>query len=80
MHGAVATQPAYGRHGVLRDEIPEDVTEWDIEGDDGDPIEDFRITLPHGGRQEQPSGNARRKAYTKESSGVRGKTAARYRV
>ena len=38
--------PAYGRYGALSNEFPEEVMEWDIEGDNGDPMKDYWITLP----------------------------------
>ena len=41
--------PTYGRYGVLRDEVPgEDIC--NIDGDDGDPMEDFGIN-PRQGKQ-----------------------------
>ena len=43
--------PAYGRYGALRDEVPEEDMEWDIDGADGDPMEDFGITPPRGERR-----------------------------
>ena len=37
---------AYGRYGPLRDEVPEEDTEWDLKGPNADPMEDFGISPP----------------------------------
>ena len=38
----------YGQYGALRDEVPEQDMEWELEGPDADPIEDLRIRPPRG--------------------------------
>ena len=43
-HTPKPAPPAYGRYGPLQDEVPEEETEWDLEGPDGDPMEDFGIS------------------------------------
>ena len=40
--------PSQGRYGPLGDEVPKEDTEWDLEGPEGDPLEDFRISPPRG--------------------------------
>ena len=40
--------PAYGRYGALIDEVPEEDMEWDVNGADGHPMENFRITPARG--------------------------------
>ena len=40
-HAPKPAPPAYGRYGALRDGVPEEDMEWDLQGPDGDPIEDF---------------------------------------
>ena len=37
-------RPAYGRYGALQDTVAEDDMKWDIEGPNGDPMEDFGIS------------------------------------
>ena len=39
---------AYGRYGALRDEVSEEDMEWDLEGRNGGPMEDFGISSPRG--------------------------------
>ena len=45
-HASEPAPAAYGQYGALRGEVPEEDMELDIEGPDGDPMEDFRMTLP----------------------------------
>ena len=45
-HAPEPAPPAYGRYGALQNEVPEEDMEWDLEGPDGDPMEDFGISLP----------------------------------
>ena len=40
--------PAHGRYGPLWNEVRKEDSEWDFKGPDGDPMEDFRISLPWG--------------------------------
>ena len=47
-HAPEAAPLAYGRYGALRDRVPEEDMEWDLQGPDGDPMEDFRISPPRG--------------------------------
>ena len=51
--------PTYRCYGVLRDEVPEEDREWDLEGDDGDPMETFGITPPRGERRDAASRSRR---------------------
>ena len=44
MHAPEQAPPAYGRYGMLRDGVPKDDMEWDMDGPDGDPMEDFGST------------------------------------
>ena len=57
--------PAHGRYGPLGDEVPEEDTEWDLEGPDGDPMEDFGISPPRG------SASRRRREEEEYMEGVR---------
>ena len=45
-HAPEPTPPAYGRYGALRVEVPEEDMEQDLEGPDGDPMEDFVGSSP----------------------------------
>ena len=47
-HAPEPAPPAYGRYGALQDEVPEDNMEWDIEGPDEDPMEDFGVSPAQG--------------------------------
>ena len=47
-HALEPAPAAYGRYRALRDEVPEADMEWDLEGPDGDPIEDFGISPTRG--------------------------------
>ena len=58
--------PAYGRYGPLRHEVPDEDTEWNLEGPDGDPMEDFGISPPQG------SASRRRSEEEEYMEGVRG--------
>ena len=40
--------PAYGRYGSLRDELPEEDTEWELEHPNGDPMKHFGISPAQG--------------------------------
>ena len=46
-----APQRSSGRYSGLGDEVPEADVLWDLEGDGGDPMEDFGITPPRGTRR-----------------------------
>ena len=45
-HAPEPAPPAYGGYKGLRDEVPEEDMDWDVEGPDGDPMEDLRISPP----------------------------------
>ena len=45
-HALEPATPAYGLYPALPDEVPEEDKEWDIEGPDRDPMEDFGIIPP----------------------------------
>ena len=65
-----ASQTAYGRYGALGDEVPEEDVRWDMEGPNGDPMEDFRITPPRGAINRSRRHARRRstlKAYAEQS-------------
>ena len=47
-HASKPASPAYGGYRALRDEVPEEDMEWDIESPDKDPMEDFEISPPPG--------------------------------
>ena len=47
-HDLEAAAPAYGRYRALRDEVPEEDMEWDLEGPGEDPMQDFGISPPRG--------------------------------
>ena len=40
--------PAYGRYAGLENQVPEEGLELDIDEADGDPMQDFAITLAQG--------------------------------
>ena len=58
-HALEPAPPAYGPYGVLRDEVPEEGMEWDIDGRDGDHMEDFGIIPAQGARREDASQSCR---------------------
>ena len=47
--------PVVGRYGVLRDGVPSEDMEWDINRANGDPMRDLGVTPPQGERQEAAS-------------------------
>ena len=48
MHAPEPAPAAYGPYRSLQDEMLEEDTDWDLEGPDGDPMEDFGISPPRG--------------------------------
>ena len=52
--------PAYGRYGALNNDFLEGDVEWDIDGDNEDPMEDFGIT-PTRGKQQEAANRSRRR-------------------
>ena len=47
-HAPEPAPPAYAEYAALRDEVPKEDMEWDIEGPDGHRMEDLGISPPVG--------------------------------
>ena len=62
-HAPELAPPACGRYGALRDDVPEEDMGWDLEGPDGDPMEDFRIS-PTGASASRSRQHCKEEEYT----------------
>ena len=68
-HAPEPAPPVYGRYAALPDKVPEEDMEWDIEGPDGDPMENYGI-VPPSESQAGAAGTASRRSTWKVNTEV----------